>query len=232
MRHGDRAPDFERPDETGHPRRLSEMLRDAEVRDGTGKFVHLVKSEDTLFAASRPPEPRTVELHTVSFFLAGFLLLAIVTGLARLANARRRWWQPGFLIVASLSSLIIGLAGTGLVALWLMTNHIHSFSNENVLQANPLSLALGVMILTQFRMRRQGVGNAAFVRRRILRLAWAIVALSILGLALKILPGFYQDNLQIIALLLPIHLGIALALGGGSLVPAGFRGKPAAVPAT
>lgn len=214
------------------PGRLSEMLRDAEVPDGTGKFVHLVKSEDTLFAASRPVEPRAVELHTVSFFLSGCLLFAIIIGLAQLANARRRWWQPGFLVVASLTSLIIGLAGTGLVALWLMTNHIHSFSNENVLQANPLSLALGVMILTQFRMRRQGTGNAPFVRRRILRLAWAIVALSVLGLALKILPGFYQDNLQIISLLLPVHLGIALALAGGSIVPARFRRQPAAATAT
>lgn len=214
------------------PGRLSEMLRDAEVPDGTGKFVHLVKSEDTLFAASRPVEPRAVELQTVSFFLGGCLLFAIIVGLAQLANARRRWWQPGFLVVASLTSLIIGLAGTGLVALWLMTNHIHSFSNENVLQANPLSLVLGVMILTQFRMRRQGVGNAAFVRRRIRRLAWAIVALSVIGLALKILPGFDQDNLQIISLLLPVHLGIALALAGGSIVPARFRRQPAAATAT
>jgi hypothetical protein len=213
------------------PGRLSEMLRDAEIPDATGKFVPLIKREDTLFAASRPPELRADELHTVSFFLTGCLLFAIITGLAQLANVRRRWWQPGFLVAASLSSLIVGLAGTGLVALWLMTNHIHSFSNENVLQANPLSLVLAVMILTQFRMRRQGTGNAPFVRPRILRLAWAIVALSVLGLALKILPAFYQQNLQIIALLLPLHLGIALALAGGSIVPARFRRQPAsAVP--
>jgi hypothetical protein len=211
------------------PGRLSEMLRDAEIPDGTGKFVPLIKSEDTLFAASRPPEPRADELHTLSFFFTGCLLFAIITGLAQLANARRGWWQPVFLVAASLSSLIIGLAGSGLVALWLMTNHIHSFSNENVLQANPLSLVLGVVILTQFRMRRQGTVNEPFVRPRILRLAWAIVALSVLGLALKILPAFYQQNLQIIALLLPLHLGIALALAGGSIVPARFRRQPTPV---
>jgi hypothetical protein len=191
--------------------------------------VPLIKSEDTLFAASRPPEPRADELHTLSFFFTGCLLFAIITGLAQLANARRGWWQPVFLVAASLSSLIIGLAGSGLVALWLMTNHIHSFSNENVLQANPLSLVLGVVILTQFRMRRQGTVNEPFVRPRILRLAWAIVALSVLGLALKILPAFYQQNLQIIALLLPLHLGIALALAGGSIVPARFRRQPTPV---
>jgi hypothetical protein len=202
------------------PGRLSEMLRDAEVRDGSGKFVHLVKSEQTLFAATRPPEPRADELHTVNFFLAGCLFFAIITGLSTVANARRRWWQPGFLVVASMSSLIIGIAGSGLVALWLMTNHIHSFSNENVLQASPLSLVLAVMILTQFRMRRLEGAHAPFVRGRIRRLAWLIVALSVLGLALKILPGFYQKNLQIIALLLPIHLGIALALAGGRIGPA------------
>ena len=93
------------------PGRLSEMLRDAEIPDGTGKLVPLVKSEDTLFAASRPPEPRADELHTVSFFLTGCLLFAIITGLAQLATARRRWWHPAFLVAASVSSLIIGLAG-------------------------------------------------------------------------------------------------------------------------
>jgi len=214
------------------PGRLSEMLRDAEVPDGTGKFVRLIKSEDTLFAATRPPEPRGVELHTVNFFLAGCLLFAIITGLATVANARRRWWQPGFLVVAALSSLIIGIAGTALIALWTLTNHIHSYSNENVLQATPLSFVLAVMILTQFRMRRQAGANMPFVRRRILRVAWLIVALSVLGLALKILPGFHQKNVDIIALLLPAHLGIALALAGGSIVPARFRRQPAPVTAT
>lgn len=214
------------------PGRLSEMLRDAEVPDGTGKFVRLIKSEDTLFAATRPPEPRGVELHTVNFFLAGCLLFAIITGLATVANARRRWWQPGFLVVAALSSLIIGIAGTALIALWTLTTHIHSYSNENVLQATPLSLVLAVMILTQFRMRRQEGANVPFVRRSIRQVAWLIVAVSVLGLALKVLPGFYQKNLDIIALLLPVHLGIALALAGGSIVPARFRRRPAAVTAT
>jgi hypothetical protein len=201
------------------PGRLSEMLRDAEVREGTDAFRHLVKSEDTLFLASRPPEPRGVELGALNFLLTGCFLFAIITGLATTANARLGWWQPAFIVVSAVMSLIIGLAGAGLIALWTLTNHVYSYSNENVLQATPLSLVLAVLILTQFRMRRQGGAFAPFVRRPIRLVAWLVVVLSVVGFALKILPSFYQENLDIIALLLPVHLGIAMALAGGGIVP-------------
>ena len=209
------------------PGRLSEMLRDAEVPDATGKLVHLIKGEDTLFVATRPPEPRAVEVHTVGFFLTGCLLFAIITGLAQAAKARRDWLRPAFLLTASLCSLAIGIAGTGLVALWTLTNHVYSYRNENVLQATPLSLILGVMILMHLRSQQQAGGPAAFVGTRTLQLAWLVVAISALGLVMKLLPSFRQQNLDIIALLLPTHLGVAMALAGGNIVPQRFRRRRA-----
>lgn len=214
------------------PGRLSQALRDVEVPDATGKLVSLVKHEDTLFVAGRPPEAASPSGETLSFFLTACLLFAIITGLAQAANARRGWWQPAFLIVTAIWSLIIGVAGTALIALWTLTNHVYSYSNENVLQATPLSLVLAVMILTQFRLRRRPGVNSSFVRRSTLRLAWLIVALSAIGFAMKIIPSFYQENLEIIALLLPVHLGVALALAGGRIWPARFRRRRAPITAS
>ena len=43
-------------------------------------------------------------------------------------------------------------------------------------------------------------------------LALVVAGLSLLGLALKVLPGFDQANVQVIALALPAHLGVAAGL--------------------
>jgi hypothetical protein len=37
------------------------------------------------------------------------------------------------------------------LALWLFTNHVYSYRNENLLQANPLSLLLALLIFLSFR---------------------------------------------------------------------------------
>jgi hypothetical protein len=39
--------------------------------------------------------------------------------------------------------------------------------------------------------------------------AKVVVGLSLAGLVLKLLPAFYQVNGEIIALTLPVHLGVA-----------------------
>lgn len=214
------------------PGRLSEMLRDAEVPDGTGNLVHLVRSEDTLFAAAREPEPRGVGLSSVNFLLTGCLLFAILTGLGQAARARAGALRPVFMLLVGIASLVIGVAGTGLIALWTLTNHVHSYRNENVLQATPLSLILAVMILAHLRSQGRSDVISPLVGKRTLQLAWIIVALSGIGLLMKALPGFDQKNLDIIALLLPTHLGLALALAGGDIVPARFRRRRSAVTAS
>lgn len=214
------------------PSRLSQIIRDVEVPDGAGKLAPLVKREDTLFAASRPPEAVSPSGEELSFFLTACLLFAIITGLAQAANARGNWLLPAFLGVAGVGSLIIGIAGIGLIALWTLTNHVYSYQNENVLQATPLSLVLAVMILMQLRSRSRAGAGSPFVGARTIQLAWLIVALSAIGLVMKILPIFHQENLEIIALLLPVHLGIALALAGGDIVPARFRRRRRPIAAT
>jgi hypothetical protein len=89
-----------------------------------------------------------------------------------------------------------------MVLTWTVTDHAFMYRNENLLQLSPLSLAL-VPLLPRAARR---AGPMAW------RLAAAIVALALLGVALKVLPGFRQVNGEFVALALPVHLGLAWGL--------------------
>jgi hypothetical protein len=93
------------------------------------------------------------------------------------------------------------MVGLVLAALWGLTDHAATYNNENLLQANLLALALLWLI-------PRAAGESP-VGRRALVLAGIVAGLSQLGLVLKLLPVFYQVNGEIIALALPIHLGVA-----------------------
>jgi hypothetical protein len=90
--------------------------------------------------------------------------------------------------------------GTGLVLSWFLTDHFFWGLNENAFQANPLSLATAVVLLPA------ALGRG---RRVAVYLTRAVVALSIGGLVLQLLPGFDQVNGEMLAFMVPAHLGLA-----------------------
>jgi hypothetical protein len=100
------------------------------------------------------------------------------------------------------------LAGVVLAGLWCFTDHVMAYRNENLFQANPLALVAALLL--PFALR--GWPRANRLTRAI---GMALAALSVLGLALKVLPGFDQANGQVIGLALPIHLGMAAGLRRG-----------------
>jgi len=63
-------------------------------------------------------------------------------------------------------------------------------------------------LVLPFAIRSSRVGRVAEA------LALVVAGLSILGLVLKVLPGFDQANVQVIALALPAHVGVAAGLRG------------------
>jgi hypothetical protein len=91
---------------------------------------------------------------------------------------------------------------------WGISDHTASYRNENLLQMNPLILAfviLGPMLALGRRSRPRMINVATVV-------ALAGAGLSILGLILKVLPGFWQHNGETIAIALPANIGLALAV--------------------
>jgi hypothetical protein len=99
--------------------------------------------------------------------------------------------------------LLCGLVGVILVLAWTATRHIFWAWNENLFVVSPLSLAL-VVLLPAALLRQRWVRAARAV-------AFAVVALGVVGLLFALIPGG-QENRAIVALFLPVHLAIAWSL--------------------
>ncbi|HEU0076543.1 MAG TPA: hypothetical protein VFQ76_02775, partial [Longimicrobiaceae bacterium] len=127
----------------------------------------------------------------------------------------------GFSAVSALWLLFAGTGGVVLLSLWAFTNHAIAYRNENLLQFDPLALGLVVLVPA-------AALGARWAARPARVLALAVAALSVLGLAMQVLPGLDQVNGTMIAFTLPVHLGLAWALArNGREQETGNRGQPA-----
>ncbi len=132
------------------------------------------------------------------FLLAGVVWGGGIVGLTTF-GVGRRWLAP----IPILAWGLLCLVGGGICTFaWFFTDHVAAGNNENWLQLSPLELPMFLAaILLLFNRRPRWIFWAAVVP----------LALSVLGLAAKVLPFMHQPNASIILLALPIHLGIAVA---------------------
>lgn len=186
------------------PMRLRDHLRTVMVQDEEGREVPLVRSEIVVFEANREPEPSGLPRDTPGYLLVGMVAAAVLVGLGARADRSRAARATAVALVVAWA-ILSGLGGLLLVGLWGFTDHVIAYRNENLFQVNPLNLALAFLVPAAAWGRR-GAGRAA------IWIAGASAALSILGLALKGLPAFDQVNGPIIALTLPINVGIFVAV--------------------
>jgi hypothetical protein len=186
------------------PLAMREWVRTVTVPGPNGGEVPLVRSERTLFQSTEPSPPDHPPTWGLGYLALGVLIGGLAMGLAGGAprTAVGRW---GFLLITWGWCLVSGLGGAVLIGLWTLTDHMAAYHNENVLQANVLSLGLIWFIGRMVR------GSRSAARPAIV-LAGVITLVSLLGWLLKALPQFYQVNGDIIALALPAHLGIAGAV--------------------
>src|SRR5207237_1862085 len=182
------------------PVRMANDFRSVSVTDTAGNQIPLVKSEIVIFTAGRSPEPSTAPNYLPFFVGVGILYAALLLVLVRSAEGGHRFAFFGAAALATLWSLIAGVAGAALVFAWLFTKHYFMGRNENLLHFDPISLALVVLIpLSIYRSR--GIS-------RTVKLAGYVAIISLLGFVLQVAPFFDQKNGEIIALALPINLSV------------------------
>ena len=181
------------------PMRLRDHLRTTRIARADGTVVPLVRSEQHVFAARRPAPPDAPPDYLAGFAAAGILLGALLAWLGSRAGRGTR--SVAFAAAGSAWGLLVGVLGTIIAGLWALTDHTFTYANENVLQANPLSLLLAAALLAAL--------ARPYARRWSLWLAAAVAALAALGALLQMLPGLDQGNGEIVALLLPAHVGLA-----------------------
>lgn len=189
------------------PVRMMDRLRSIRVAgpDGT---VPLVKNERVLFQASRPSEPVAVNRGIIGYLTIAAVIIAL--GFMLWLSGARGGRKSGALALGALWSIVAGLGGVLLTGLWGFTDHLYSYRNENVLQLSPLSLVVAALLIRLIWKRRSSPDDAS--PRNTLRFAIAVAALSVVGFVIQILPGLDQVNGDVIALAMPLHLGLVALL--------------------
>jgi hypothetical protein len=193
------------------PSRLQLHVRGVQLRSADGTMRPLVKAEQQVFTANRPPEPTAPPSTTLRNLLIGVGIAAVIGLLGKAAVSGRRRFRIAFATVATTWAVINGILGVVLIVGWTATRHVFMARNENLLQFDPLSLGLAV-ILPFAILPGRGIGLAR-------RLAVAVAVVSLVGLVLKLVPIFIQSNVAAIALTLPVHLAIAWAVRAVTLTP-------------
>jgi hypothetical protein len=199
------------------PLAVREHVRQVTVPgDRGGAPVPLVRSERTVYESDVHSFRETPPSWLLWYLLIGIALggLAFITAV-RAAGSRAV--RAAFTAFGSFWYFLMGIGGLILLGLWGFTDHVVTRSNENVFQLSVLALPLAFLLPMGLR-RRGNWGRAA------LRGSVVVTAVAVGGLFLKVLPGFEQVNFEIIALVLPVYLGLT----GGLLVLL----KPTPIPQT
>jgi hypothetical protein len=175
------------------PARLAEAL--VEVRTEAGE--PLVIAERELLPHRGPVIAGDPPRWLWTALLIGLALAALLT-----RAVRSRHGGAILLLVWGIS----GLVGLGLLMLWLATAHESAWANRNLLLFNPLALLLLPACVGLWRQRRSP-------RQSRLRLAaHGLAALSVAGLVLAHVEVYPQQQLEWIALMLPLQIALSLAL--------------------
>ena len=181
------------------PGKLAEHLAIVQVPDASGKLVPLVGESKQLntgiFSEREVPPPSFVYW----LFAGGVCVGGAMVSLARL-GVRSRLARWAFNFVAALWSLVAGALGAVITFAWF-TNHAAAKWNENLLQCNPLSLLLIVLIPA-----------AWYWPRAAKTVAFTVLGLCVFGVVAKLTPWFWQSNGPIIAIALPIHAGVVFGI--------------------
>jgi uncharacterized protein DUF4105 len=193
-------------DEMFLPLKLRQHLRLVRVADSTGAQVPLVRSERTVYESSSYPVPERKPDWRPGYLAVGLVLAAL------LAASGLRWagTAAGRVTLLGLGGLWVVVSGVGggiLAMLWGFTDHVIASVNENVLQLDPLTLLLLVLLPL-------GLARGGAWLERAERVALVVAGLSAMGVLLKLLPPFHQANGEILALAVPLNLGLALGLRG------------------
>jgi hypothetical protein len=184
------------------PLKMREWVRTMTVPGPDGRPIPLVRSERTIFESSLPPPPDTPPNWVPWYLLVGVAIGGGALALARPArhSAAARF---GFLVVGGGWLVLAGVAGVVLAGLWGLTDHVMAYRNHNLFQLDPIGLALVPAMVAGVRRGTPVWG---------VKIAWVLVVFALVGLALKLMPGWGQANGPIIALTLPAHAGVAAAL--------------------
>lgn len=201
------------------PLQLMERIRDVTVETPSGEQAPLVLSERQVYRSAQLPAEPAQPPSLFGYLATGLLIASGIVASVRAAG-RHRGARVAFRTITILWCSVAGLLGTVLVLLWIATDHTAAWANQNLFHFNPLLLVLALLL-------PMAVTPTSRRRRETFMVAALAVGLSLLGVVLGLLPWFYQENLELILLALPVNLALGYAawfLHRQSLGAPGFPG--------
>ncbi len=184
------------------PEYLADHLASFVVEDDDGRRYNLVASDTLLFEPTRVPMPTEPPSRLAMAALLGLSLAGLIAGLA---DAKQRAARIALSIGVSLWYLLGGVLGTLLLLAGTVTKHApYMGDNTTVLQLHPL------LLLAAWPVAR------ALVRgehsRTAIGLTTLVALLSICGALLQLVPSLTQSSGVVMAVTVPVHVALALAM--------------------
>ncbi len=186
------------------PISLRDHLREISVTGPDGNQEPLVASERTVFESTRPPSDEAPPSWTLVYLAVGIVLSGLLLWLGTAAATSKRS-RIGFVSLSTAWMLVVGVLGTVLFGLVVVTDHASAYWNENLFLFNPLSLALALTAL----LAALGV---RWANRPVMLLAVAVAGLSALGFIVQIFPGLDQVNGELYALVLLPNVAVGVGV--------------------
>lgn len=204
------------------PEHMARHYASLQLPDASGTLRPLVQQDSMVYVSSRPPLPVKSPSFTALAFLIGLTIAGLIVSSA---EAHSRTGQLLLATSVALWYLVGGLLGTALLLAGTVTKHAPYMGNNAALfVVHPLLLlAAGIVPVALFRHIRTSASMGLSV---------VVAVLALVGVVVQFLPGFAQGGGVIEALMIPVHVAIAVVvirMGNSPASPA--RKAPTAVPA-
>ena len=184
------------------PERLADALNTVILKNDAGQRYRLSATDSVIFASTRVPMPIDPPDRLVMAALLGLTLAGIV---ALLADSRFAVLRGLLVAFATLWYLLGGILGTALLLAGTATKHEpYMGANTTLWQIHPLLLFAALFVPIAL-YRRQTT--------QIPRILVSIIALfAMFGLLLQFVPMFSQSSGVVLAVTVPVHIALAVAL--------------------
>ena len=189
-------------DEEFLPEHMAAHFASLVLSDSTGHRYRLVSRDTMVHVATRAPLPTEPPARQAMAILLGLSLAGL---LAVLADIRARVARIVLCSAVALWYLVGGVLGTALLLAATVTKHApYMGTNSTLLSLQPLLLVAAVVAPMAF-----ATGRAVRAARGV---STVIALLSLCGVAMQIIPAWAQSSGVVLAVVVPVHVAIALAL--------------------